>query len=77
MITCSRETELKLSHNTGMLDGIIMVAGIIETCTDKECSKVMVQRVWSVAQMIAANRARMLAHLLEAGFSLEEFVDSN
>lgn len=77
MIACSRDLELKLTHNSGMLDGMILVAGIVERCNDKECSRLMTQRIWDVARVLATKRALLLTHIIDEQASLQEAVDSD
>ena len=77
MIACSRDTELRLAHNTGMLDGMILTASMINGCMGCEESRAVRERIWDVTRHIAENRAKMLLHMAEEKFSLEKFVDGD
>ena len=64
MIGCSSDMELRLSYNSGIIDGIMMVANVLNGCNnDKECKREMVAAIHEIAQRIAVRRGRHLTYL--------------
>ena len=65
MLECSSETGLRLSYNAGVLDGMMIAAGIVAGCkNDQECKNRMVASLHEVVQQIAQKRCRLLTCLL-------------
>ena len=73
----SHEMEVKVAYNGGLLDGILMMAQLVDGCQENsECKKRMVANMLVIARTIASNRVKLLMHVLVEPRSLEELIDS-
>ena len=65
MFGCSSETELRLSYETGVLDGIMMIANVVDGCRlDVECKDKMVSMIHEIAQGVVKRRSMLFTNVL-------------
>ena len=65
MIDCSSDMELRLSYETGILDGLMVAANVVGGCRrDMECMEKMVSMIYEIALGFAKRRSVLFTSAL-------------